>query len=60
MITYVYDFLGGESNFLSEELDYPDSATQMGPGSATKLGRNKCEGVHAMYTFQKPDGGTRR
>ena len=57
MITYVNDYLSGEANFLSEESNYPDSATKMGPGRATKLGRKNCEGVPAMYTFQKPDGG---
>jgi hypothetical protein len=57
MITYVNDYLSGEANFLSEESNYPDSATKMGPGRATKLGRKNGEGVPAMYTFQKPDGG---
>ena len=57
MITYVNDILSGESHFLSEESDYPDNATKMGPGRATKLGQKTGEGVLAMYTFQKPDGG---
>ena len=50
-------YLSGESKFLSEEPNYPDSALQKGPGRATKLGRKTGKGVLAMYAFQKPDDG---
>ena len=56
MIAHVNNgYLSGESKFLSEEPNYPDTATQTGPGRATKLGRKTGKGVIAMYTLQKPD-----